>query len=333
LTNQCQREPLALLIDTDTASDDAVALVLAAASGLGRIVAVTTVAGNVAVAQATRNAIYTLELAGAGNVPVHQGCDRPLVRPLQTAEHIHGTDGMGEADLPPPSGVPHSDHAIDALLHHAGAHPAGSLTLVTLGPLTNIAAALAHDRNLLSQFRHVYCMAGVADGVGNVTSTAEYNVWVDPEAAAIVLDAARADHVTLIGWDVARRDAVVTPADRQTLQSLGTPLGAFADRINQTLQEWANTSDGLSGYDLPDPIAMAIALRPALAIESEPVNARVALADETRGQLLIDRRHNAPPPNVTVVRRADEAGFKALLFNTCATPAPQPTEAATGSTS
>lgn len=315
-----QQTRISLVIDTDTGSDDAVALVLAAASGLGRIVAVTTVAGNVPVDQATRNALYTLELAGAGDVPVYRGCDRPLIRSVQTAQHVHGSDGMGDTDLPPPTGVPRSEHAVDALIELAHTHPAGTLTLVTLAPLTNIAAALVRDRALLTRFRHVYCMAGAADGAGNIAPTAEYNVWADPEAAAIVLAEARPDHVTFVGWDVSRRDAVMTPEDQRALRSLGTPLAMFADRINRTVDEWARTVTGLAGYDLPDPIAMAIALQPALITSAEPVSARVALGDEARGQLLVDRRRNAPPPNVTLVRRADATGFKALLFDTCAAP-------------
>lgn len=312
--------PTPLLIDTDTGSDDAVALLLAVASGLGRVVAVTTVAGNVPVAQATRNALYTLELAGAGDVPVHQGCPRPLLRPLRTALHVHGRDGMGDADLPAPDGVPLAEHAVDALLRHAYAHLADGVTLVTLGPLTNLAAALVRDRDLLTRFRRVFCMAGAADGVGNISATAEYNAWADPEAAAIVLDAAQPERVTLVGWDVSRRDAVMTPADQVALRAVGTPLARFADRVNRAVDQWARTVTGLAGYDLPDPITMAVALRPELVTESEQVSARVLLEGEARGQLLIDRRPVAAPPNVTVVRRVNEAAFKALLLDTCANP-------------
>ena len=318
MTNPEPQEPTPLVIDTDTGSDDAVALLLAAASGLGRIVAVTTVAGNVPVAQATRNALYTLELAGAGDVPVYQGSHQPLVRPPHTAQGVHGHDGMGDSALQAPTSAPRPDHAVDALARLA--HP--GVTLVTLGPLTNIAAALARERSLLARFRHVYCMAGAADGVGNISPTAEFNVWADPEAAAMVLAAAQPEQVTWIGWDVSRRDAVMAPADQLALRSLGTPLATFADRINQTVNEWSLAVTGLAGYDLPDPIAMAIALRPALIARTEQVHVRVALGDEARGQLLIDRRRTAPSPNITLVRNADATAFKSLLFDTLATPVP-----------
>ncbi|MEV4461676.1 nucleoside hydrolase [Microbispora sp. NPDC049633] len=306
-----------LLIDTDTGSDDAVALLLAAASGLGDVRAVTTVAGNVPLPTATRNALISLEIAGAAGVPVHEGCDRPLLRPLSTAQHVHGQDGMGDIGLPGPRRAPEPGHAADVLTSYARRFP-GELTLVTLGPLTNLAAALLREPGLLGRFRHVYCMAGAPDAHGNVTATAEFNVWADPEAAGVVLRAARPDTVTWIGWDVSRTYAVMTPEDQRRLEGLGTPLAAFAHRINRTVAEWASEVTGLAGYDLPDPVAMAVALRPDLIVGQERAHVTVALGDEARGQTIVDRRRTAPEPNLTMVRHVDEAGFKDLLFATCA---------------
>ncbi|WP_406192190.1 nucleoside hydrolase [Kitasatospora sp. NBC_01560] len=310
--------PLPLIIDTDTGSDDAVALLLAAASGLGDIRAVTTVAGNVPVATATRNALISLEVAGATHVPVHPGCERPMTRDLSSAQHVHGEDGMGDTGLPDPARGAEPRHAVDALIQWPLRHP-GELTLVTLAPLTNIAAALLRDRDLFTRYRHVYCMAGAADTRGNISATAEFNVWADPEAARIVLQAATPDKVTWIGWDVSRQDAVMTPADQQHLEQLGTPMAHFAHTINRTVSDWVRDVTGLAGYDLPDPIAMAVALDPGLITEQERAHVDIAVGDEARGQMLIDRRVNAPAPNVTLVRRASEAGFKKLLFDTCAT--------------
>ncbi|MER5999274.1 nucleoside hydrolase [Nonomuraea angiospora] len=310
---------LPLIVDTDTGSDDAVALLLAAASGLADVRAVTTVAGNVPLATATRNALISLETAGRPEIPVHEGCGSPMTRPLSTAQHVHGQDGMGDLNLPDPLWVAEPEHAVDVLLT-APRHLPGELTLVTLGPLTNLAAALLRDRDLLSRYRHVYCMAGAADLWGNVSATAEFNVWADPEAARVVLQAATPDQVTWIGWDVSRRDAVMTPADQLRLEQLGTPMATFAHRVNRTVAEWARDVTGLSGYDLPDPVAMAVALRPELAVERERAYVDVALGDETRGQLIIDRRRSAPAPNLTLVRRVDETAFKQLLFDTCEGP-------------
>ncbi|MFG1997545.1 nucleoside hydrolase [Spirillospora sp. NPDC048911] len=306
---------LPLLIDTDTGSDDAVALLLATASGLGDVRAVTTVAGNVPLETGTRNALISLQTAGRRDIPVHPGCHRPMVRTLSSAQHVHGQDGMGDIGLPDPVAAPHDTHAVEVLLSLPRLYP-DELTLVTLAPLTNIAAALLRDPSLLSRFRHVYCMAGAADFAGNVSPTAEFNVWADPEAARVVAQAATPDKVTWIGWDVSRRDAVMTPADQQRLERIGTPMATFAHRINRVVADWARDVTGLAGYDLPDPIAMAVALRPGLVVEREQVHVDIALDAQTRGQMIIDRRLTAPPPNLTLVRRVDETGFKNLLFDT-----------------
>uniref|UniRef100_UPI003F4953C1 nucleoside hydrolase n=1 Tax=Nonomuraea bangladeshensis TaxID=404385 RepID=UPI003F4953C1 len=307
---------LPLVVDTDTASDDAVALLLAAGE-LGDLRAVTTVAGNVPVEVGTRNALISLEVAGRPDIPVHPGCERPMTRPYSSAQQVHGQDGMGDLGLPEPARAPEAGHAVDVLLSCPLRHP-GELTLITLGPLTNVAAALLRDRDLFTRYRHVYCMAGAADMRGNISATAEYNVWADPEVARVVLQAATPDRVTWIGWDVSRTDAVMTPEDQQHLRRLGTPAATFAHQVNRTVAAWARDVTGLPGYDLPDPVAMAVALRPDLVVEQEQVYAGIALGDETRGQLIIDRRRTAPAPNVTLVRRVDEAGFKHLLFHTLA---------------
>ncbi|WP_020672882.1 nucleoside hydrolase [Amycolatopsis nigrescens] len=304
-----------LIVDTDTGSDDAVALLLAALDDGFELHTVTTVAGNVPLPLATRNALITLELAGAGRVPVHPGCDRPLLRPLGTAEVVHGADGMGDTDLPEPASEPKPEHAADVLLSLALHHP-GEFTLVTLGPLTNLAAAVVRDRELLRKFRGVYCMIGAPDAVGNVSPAAEFNAWADPEAAEIVAGAAEPELVTWIGWDVSRQDAVLSDEDQRRLRELGTPLGTFADRINRRVAEWASAVTGLDGYDLPDPVAMATVLRPGLVLARETVSLRVALGDETRGQTLVDRRRTAPAPNLTLVRRVDRLGFREFLFET-----------------
>ncbi|EPH41543.1 nucleoside hydrolase [Streptomyces aurantiacus] len=308
---------LPLVIDTDTGSDDAVALLLAAAGGLGDVRAVTTAAGNVPLATGTRNALISLETAGRADIPVYPGCARPLVRSLSSAQHVHGEDGMGDIGLPEPARAPEPPHAVDVLLGLPRDHP-GELTLVTLAPLTNIAAALTRDPLLFTRYRHVYCMAGAADTRGNVSPTAEFNVWADPEAARIVTRAATPDKVTWIGWDVSRKDAVMTPEDQRRLERLGTPMATFAHRVNRTVADWARDVTGLAGYDLPDPVAMAVALRPELITEREQAYVDIAVGDETRGQMIIDRRRTAPAPNLTLVRRVDEVGFKGLLFDALA---------------
>jgi purine nucleosidase len=302
--------PMSVVVDTDTASDDAIALLLAATAADVSIRAVTVVAGNVPIDLACKNAIITLDLVpGAAAVPVHRGLPAPLVRELFTAENVHGEDGMGGAPLAPPSRPVHSEHAVDALRRIATDEP-GQHVLVTLGPLSNVAAALLFDPLLLSRFRHTYMMLGSPDGVGNVTALAEYNAWADPEATAAVI-AAPGDK-TMIGWNISRLFAVVDPDLRDELVSLG-PLGRFTIDINRNVDHYARVESGLNGFDLPDPIAMCIAIDPSLATSTEYVHVGVSCDEATRGMTYIDARHTAPPPNCTVVWAADEEGFRDRL--------------------
>lgn len=316
---------LRLLIDTDTASDDAVALLLAARAANADIEAVTVVAGNVPLPQAVANALITLQVAGAPHVPVHPGCDRPLLRELGTAEQVHGADGMGDAGLPAAARQPEAEHAVDAILRLTREHP-GELTLVTLGPLTNIATALARDPGLAERLAAVYVMGGAFDGVGNVTASAEFNVWVDPEAAEVVLRSGAP--ITMVGWDVSRRHAVMRPDDQQRLQDLGTDLARFVQRINHTLAEFCATITRLEGYDLPDPITMAIALDPRLALRSERLGVTVDTSDtRARGTTFADHLAiEGLPVNATVVLEADERRFKELLHEACADAGARPSD-------
>lgn len=302
-----------LVIDTDTASDDAVALVLAARTPGVVIRLVTTVAGNVPLPLATRNALVALELAGAGHVPVHPGCAAPMLRPLETAQFVHGEDGMAGVPLPDPAAGPVAPGAVEALVQVARDEP-GRHVLVTLGPLTNVAAALLVEPALLTMFQHTYCMAGAFDGVGNVHPVGEFNVWADPEAASIVMRAA--GDITCIGWDVSRRYAVMRPAEQERLRSLGA-LGRFAVDINRCVDEFCREVTGLEGYDLPDPIAMAAAIDPALIVRQSAHHVTVGLDPLGRGGTFVDHRHGAPDPNVTVAWEVSEAGFKELLFAAC----------------
>lgn len=302
-----------LVIDTDTGSDDAVALLLAARHPDVSIRAVTTVAGNVPLPLATRNAIVTLDICGASGVPLREGLAEPLVRPLETAQNVHGENGMGGVSLPPPSRSPDPGHAVD-LLRRIVAEEPGEHTLVTLGPLSNIATAILLEPRLLEGFAGVYLMAGAFDGIGNVDLVGEFNVWADPEAAQIVLDAPGAK--TFVGWDQSWRYAVMTAAEQAALRAVG-PLGAFVVDINADVDAFAREVTGLDGYDLPDPITVAIAIDPSLALETETVHVRVALDAVARGGTLIDRRPVAPAPNCTIVTRSDEAGFKRMLTELC----------------
>lgn len=301
-----------IVIDTDTASDDAIALVLAVREPSVDVRAVTVVAGNVPLDLAVRNAVVTLDLAGGGDIPLHAGRDRPLVRPLDTAQFVHGQDGMAGADLPEPSRSATSTDAVGELLRIATDEP-GRHDLVTLGPLTNIAAALERDPEFLTKFGHIYLMAGSPDGVGNVDALGEYNVWADPEAATAVFAAPGAK--TMIGWNISRTFAVMTAAEQTALAVVG-PLGKFAIDINGDVEQYC-LDTGLAGFDLPDPIAMAVALDESIIIDATDEWLVVGLDGPTRGCTIPDRRHGRPDPNIRVLWSVDEAAFKQRLLTAC----------------
>lgn len=302
-----------LVVDTDTASDDAVALLMAARVPGIRLRMVTTVAGNVPLPLATRNALITLERATTEVVPVHEGRDRPLLRPLETAQFVHGQDGMSGVKFEAPNRAPSGGHAAAALIELARREP-GEHVLVTLGPLSNIATALLMEPELLTRFQHTYSMAGALDGVGNVHPVGEYNVWADPEAAAIVL-AAPGDK-TWVGWDVSRRYAVMSSDEQDRLRRQG-PLGAFAVDINLDVDTYSRQTSGLDGFDLPDPIAMAAAIDPSLITRQSRHHVTIGLDSIGRGGSFVDHRHDGPEPNLNVAWAVDEAAFKRMLFSAC----------------
>jgi purine nucleosidase len=305
---------LRLLIDTDTASDDAVALLLALTNPEVEVVGITVVAGNVGLDQAVLNALITIERAGKPDVPVFAGRRQPLHRALETAQFVHGQDGMGDIKLPLAQRVaPSEGDAVDVLLRtplERAKH--GPVTLVTLGPLTNIAVALQSDPLLLTRYERVVMMAGAPDSVGNVNALGEFNVWADPEAAQIVMRSP--GNKTMVGWNISRLYAVVTPPEQVTIGTLG-PLGEFTQAINVCVDEYAR-NNGLAGYDLPDPIAMAIAIDPSVATRVEKQRVEVVCdGEDSRGCT----RFTGDPevPLTTVVWEADEPKFKSMLMTMC----------------
>ena len=204
------------LIDTDTASDDAVALVMALRYPGVNVEAITIVAGNVPVDQGVQNALYTLELCQQ-DVPVYRGMPAPLSRPLETAQFVHGQDGMGDIGLPFSGRQPAGENAVDVIIETIHRF-AGQLTLVTLGPLTNIASALRQDPDIAKEVMQCIIMGGTRQGHGNITPVGEYNFWADPEAAKIVFESGMS--IKMVGWDISRNYAVLNPQEVSNLRSL-----------------------------------------------------------------------------------------------------------------
>jgi len=277
--------PRDFLIDTDTASDDAVALIMALRATDVRVRAITTVAGNVAVEQATRNALYVAELCGSG-VPVCGGAARPIWREHAHAEWFHGKDGSGDHGYPEPRRAAEEAHAVDAIIAAVHQHPA--IVLVTLGPLTNVALALLRDPGIAAKVSRCVVMGGNPCCEGNVTPAAEYNMWVDPEAARVVLRSGLP--VELVGWHLCRGAAVLHADDIVQTVSLDTPLARFAVECNSRAQEAYRIQTGETGISLPDPVAMSIALDPTICTSASRHHVEVEVASElTRGMTVVDR--------------------------------------------
>ena len=304
--------PRPFFIDTDTASDDAVALVIAFGHPDVDVVGIGVVAGNVPLEQAVQNALYTRELCDRLDVPVYVGEAAPLVLPLSTAQMVHGIDGMGDIGLPLHGRTPDDGHAVDALL--AASHRyAGELTLVTLGPLTNVARALERDPSLPDRIPRTVVMGAVADHIGNINPVAEYNMWADPHAVDVVLKSGLA--LEFVGWDISRFYAVIEPDLAKELRSIGTPRAEFCVDINAVVADFCATETKLDGFDLPDPIAMAYAIDPLIATAARRLHLDVETQSElTRGMVVMDLLEFMDrPANALVVMAADRDRFIDML--------------------
>ena len=306
------------LIDTDTGSDDAVALVMALRHPDIEVVGITTVAGNVPLQMATQNALYTLEQCGRSiPVPVYAGCAKPMLREIVTAQNVHGMDGMGDMGLPLHSRQPAASHAVPKLIELIHQY-ANDITLVTLGPLTNIALAVMLDPSIAKLVSRCVVMGGTSDNVGNMSLAGEYNIWADPEAARIVFESGLP--IMMVGWDISRKYAVIAPEDAAAIRAIDTPLAHFCLDINAVVNKFCLEETQLAGFDLPDPIAMAVAIDPTVATQIYRRHVIVDLGEgHSRGQILIDhhgqlnRSHKAD-----LVVEASREKFIQMLHNAVA---------------
>jgi purine nucleosidase len=316
------------LIDTDTASDDAVALIMALRSRDVRVAAITVVAGNVPVAQATSNALFTVELCGA-DVPVYSGAEAPMLRKLVIADWFHGADGLGDHGYKPAKLRAEPDHAVDALIRTVNDNP--GIEIVTLGPLTNLAMALLREPKLAASVKRCVVMGGAPCCSGNVTPAAEYNIWVDPEAARIVFHSGL--RLQMVGWQLCCGEAVLQHDDINRVLAMKNPIADFAIRCNSTAAEAFFKQTGQTGISLPDPVTMGIALNPALCTSSSEHYVEIEVSSElTRGMTVVDRLHVATDSRnrdvwanaikrerkVHVCWSLDIPKWKSLLFSTLA---------------
>lgn len=300
------------IIDTDTASDDAVALAMALRHPAVDVVAITTVAGNCPVDQATINALYTAQMCGS-DVPVHRGSAEPLLVEAQFATWFHGEDGLGDQGYPPPDREATSDDGVGALIAEIRDNP-GCL-LVTLGPLTNVALAVRQAPDIVGLVDRCVVMGGTTNTVGNVTPAAEFNLWFDPHAAAAVF--ASGLPIELGAWELCRGVAGLDSDEQAALKALDTALGHFFVDCNATAIEAIREQSGSASLELPDPVAMAIALEKD-AIVKQSSRHYVAIEAEsplTRGMSVVDSLDvTGEEPNCEVFWEIDIDRFKQMVF-------------------
>ena len=302
--------PKPVILDVDPGHDDAVALMMACGSPHLDLLAVTTVAGNVSLEKTTRNALRVLSLVGHTHVPVAAGAPEPLRRPLRTAEDIHGESGLDGPEIPEAGFEPDERGAVELIADTLRGSPE-PVTLVPVGPLTNVATLLHEHPELREKIAHVSLMGG-SIGLGNTTPAAEFNIFVDPEAAREVFDSGL--RITMSGLDVTHQ-AGAGPLERERLRVVGGIGGLVAG----FLDFFAATYEGVFGFDAPplhDPVAVAAVLDPGL-LKTRPMRVDVECeSDLTRGETVCDFYGvTGKPPNARVGVELDRDGFFELLYD------------------
>jgi len=302
--------PRKIIIDTDPGQDDAVAILLALASPEIEVLGVTAVAGNVPLALTQRNARVVVELSGRA-VPVMAGCDRPMRRPLVTAEHVHGKTGLNGADLPDPTLPLDPRHAVDFIIETLRREPEGAVTLCPLGPLTNVATAFQRAPDVVPRVQEIILMGGGCFEGGNITPAAEFNIYVDPEAADIVLRCGRP--IVVVPLDATHK-ALTSRARVAAFRAMGTRAGDAVAGWLDFFERFDVQKYGSEGGPLHDPCVIAFLLRPDL-FGGRLVNVEVETGSElTRGMTVTDWWGVTDRPrNATFLRDVEAEGFFALL--------------------
>ncbi|MEM9845350.1 MAG: nucleoside hydrolase [Pseudomonadota bacterium] len=285
-----------IIIDTDPGQDDAVAILLALASPELDVLGLTCVAGNVPLDLTTRNARIICELAGRRDIPVYAGCDGPLRRDLVTAEQVHGKTGLDGPTLPEPEMPLASGHAVDFLIDRLRSTEPASVTLVPIGPLTNIATVFERAPDVIPRVAEIVLMGGAHFAGGNVTPAAEFNFYVDPAAAKVVFDAGV--KITMLPLDLTHQ-ALVTPARNAAFRALGTPVGEAVAALTHHADRFDADRYGATGAPLHDPCTIGYLLAPEL-FSGRQVNVEIETESElTLGMSVVDwwgvtgRPHNA----------------------------------------
>lgn len=304
--------PRKIIIDTDPGQDDAVAILLALASPEDLdVIGITTVAGNVPLHLTSRNARVVCELAGNLDVPVFAGCDAPLQRKLVTAEHVHGKTGLDGIELPDPKMPLREQHGVDFIIETLRREPSGTVTLCPIGPLTNIASAFLKAPDIRSRVREIVLMGGAYFEVGNITPAAEFNIYVDPEAADIVFKSGA--QTTVMSLDITHK-ALVTNARVSAFEALGTRVGRAVAGWTHFFERFDVTKYGSKGAPLHDPTVIAYLIQPEL-FSGRHINVEIERQGEfTCGMTVADWwRVSDRAPNAMWMGSIADDGFFDLL--------------------
>jgi purine nucleosidase len=302
---------LPIIIDTDPGQDDAVAILLALASPEFEILGITAVAGNVPLALTEINARKICELAGKPETKVYSGAIRPMLRNLVTAEHVHGRTGLDGPELPEPKMPLQKQYAVDFIIETLMQRPTGTVTICTLGPLTNIGLALVREPRIASRIKRIVAMGGGFFEGGNVTVTAEFNIYVDPQSARLVFESGVP--ITLIPLDCTHQ-ALTSKSRVEKFRQMKNQSGPATAELLDFFERFDEQKYGTDGGPLHDPCVIAWLLKPEL-FTSREVNVAIECESElTMGMTVVDWWGvSGRKPNATVCRGIDADGFFSLL--------------------
>lgn len=300
-----------IIIDTDPGQDDAVAILLALASPELDVLGITAVAGNVPLALTERNARIVCEIAGRPDVRVFAGCDRPIARPLVTAEHVHGKSGLDGIELFEPTMPLEGQHAVDFLIETLRREAPGTVTLCPLGPLTNIATAFTRAPDIVNRVAEIVLMGGAYFEVGNITPAAEFNIYVDPEAADIVFRAGVP--LVVVPLDVTHK-ALTSRAWIERLRAMGTRVGHAVAGLTDFFERFDMAKYGSQGAPLHDACVIGYLLSPDL-FTGRHINVTIETTGEfTTGMTVADWwRVTGREANAMFLGGIDRDGFYAIL--------------------
>jgi purine nucleosidase len=302
-----------IIIDTDPGVDDALAIMMALVHPGVKVEALTVVAGNVGLEHTVPNTCKILDLMGA-DVPVYAGCDRAFLHSTEDAAQVHGADGLGDVGIPVSSRPVEEEHASVALVRIANREP-GEITLVTIGPLTNLAVALKLDLALPRKFKRLVIMGGAIYGHGNTSSiSAEFNIYADPEAAHVVFESW--PEVTLVSWEATLAHSIPA-AQLKKWWALGTPRAQFYRQISGKAVDFITSLYGRTDFFAADSLALAVVLEPDIVNKKEAHHVAIEIDGRyTRGQTMVDwNDQSGKSPNAHIILEVDRQRFYDLMEN------------------